>query len=99
MATSSSDCSARIYDVKADFMELAVMKGHREEVSKVKNKLKPLLKRNRVRSIGQSRVNSIDYFLSFDLPIARYDVTPMQTINYFLFCVHDIALCIIIVVQ
>lgn len=35
MATSSSDCSARVYDVRADFKELAVMKGHREEVSKV----------------------------------------------------------------
>ena len=36
MATSSSDCSARIYDVKSDFKELVVMKGHREEVSKVR---------------------------------------------------------------
>lgn len=35
VATSSSDNSARIYDVRADFRELAVMKGHREEVSKV----------------------------------------------------------------
>lgn len=40
MATSSSDCSARIYDVKSDFKELAVMKGHREEVSKVRSILK-----------------------------------------------------------
>jgi WD40 repeat protein len=35
MATSSSDCSARVYDVRTDFKELAVMRGHREEVSKV----------------------------------------------------------------
>lgn len=35
MATASSDCSARVYDVKSDFKELAVMKGHRGEVSKV----------------------------------------------------------------
>lgn len=37
MATASSDCSARVYDVKSDFKELAVMKGHRGEVSKVCN--------------------------------------------------------------
>lgn len=43
LASASSDTTARVWDVTSDFQQLALMKGHREEVSKgdcVCNKIK-----------------------------------------------------------
>ena len=34
LASASSDTTARVWDVTSDFQQLALMKGHREEVSK-----------------------------------------------------------------
>lgn len=34
LATASSDTTARVWDVNTNFKQLALMKGHREEVSK-----------------------------------------------------------------
>lgn len=36
LATASSDTTARIWDISSNFQQLALMKGHREEVSKGK---------------------------------------------------------------
>lgn len=36
LATSSSDTTARVWDISNNFQQSAVMKGHREEVSKGK---------------------------------------------------------------
>jgi len=36
LATASGDTTARVWNVNGDFQQLALMKGHREEVSKGK---------------------------------------------------------------
>jgi len=36
LATASSDTTARVWDISSNFQQLALMKGHREEVSKGK---------------------------------------------------------------
>lgn len=36
LATASSDTTARIWDISSNFQQLALMKGHREEISKGK---------------------------------------------------------------
>lgn len=37
LATASSDCSARVWNISGNFQQLALMQGHREEVSKGKS--------------------------------------------------------------
>lgn len=34
LATASSDSTARVWDISGNFQQLALMQGHREEVSK-----------------------------------------------------------------
>ena len=36
LATASSDTTAQVWDISSNFQQLALMKGHREEVSKGK---------------------------------------------------------------
>lgn len=51
LATASGDATARVWDVNSDFQQLAIMQGHKEEVSK--GKFLPLLSRQ-MRTIGFS---------------------------------------------